>query len=136
MKPYLLARVLVLGLAVAGGAWYAIGTRQAHAVDQATGIVSQDGRLTATQARHASSILSSAKFLNPDRQVDVLRAQVDAGRGDLPAARRILKQVVKAEPDNLGAWLALARASVGDLRDFYAAAFAIHHLIPPVPAAH
>lgn len=129
----LLARGLALGLALVACAWFVIGIRQAHAVDQATGIVSPGSSLTAADAHHASDLLSSARFLNPDRQVDVLRAEVDAGRGDLPAAREILKQVVKAEPDNLSAWLALAKASVHDTRDFYAAAFAIHTLVPPVP---
>lgn len=136
MRPYLLIRVLLLGLAVAGCAWYVIGIRQAQAVDQATRIVAGGSALTVADAHHASNLLASAKFLNPDRQVDVLRAEVLLVRGHLPAARRILLQVVEAEPDNVSAWLTLAKASVNDTRDFYAAAYAIHHLIPPVPAAH
>lgn len=135
MRTSVLARGLVFALAVVACAWFVIGVRQAHAVDQATRIVSSASPLTADDARHASDLLSSASFLSPDRQVDVLRAEVELGRGDLSAARQILKQVVKAEPDNLGAWLTLAKASVHDTRDFYAAAYAIHTLAPPVPAA-
>jgi hypothetical protein len=136
MRPALLVRVLVLGLALAACAWYVVGIRQARAVDQVSSIVSGGGQITPAQARHASDLLNSAAFLNPDRQVDVLRAEVKLDRGELPAARRILWRVVEGEPDNLAAWLTLARASVHDLRDFYAAAFAIRQLVPPVRAAH
>ena len=48
------------------------------------------------------------------------------------AARATLKRVVSDESSYLEAWIWLARASVGDLRDFYAAAFRIQQLTPPV----
>jgi uncharacterized protein HemY len=136
VRRALLARVLVLGLALVACGWYVVGIRQAHAVAQASAIVFEGGHITAAQARRASDLLSSARFLNPDRQVDVLRAEVKLERGQLPGARRILKRVVMAEPNNARAWLTLARASVHDVRDFYAAAFAIHRLVPPVHAGH
>jgi predicted Zn-dependent protease len=125
--------VALAAFAAVVAAWFAMGIRQAHDTDAATAILSANPRLTAAQARHATDLLQAARFLNPDRQVAVLRAQVDAARGDLRGARRILKRVVASEPDNLVAWIALARASVGDLKDFYAAAYRIRQLVPPVP---
>jgi hypothetical protein len=115
--------------------WYVVGIRQAEDTNRASALISPGGRLSASQAREASSLLGAAGFLNPDREVDVLRAQLQADQGDLRGARRIVTGVVKAEPQNLQAWLVLARSSVGDLRDFYAAAYAIHQLVPPVRRA-
>ncbi len=129
------ARGALLILALLVAAWFAIGVRQAQDTNAASALVSPGGRLTVSQTRRASDLLDAAGFLNPDREVTVLRAELRADRGDLSGARRILKGVVKTEPQNLAAWLALARSSAGDLRDFYAAAYAIHHLVPPVPHA-
>jgi predicted Zn-dependent protease len=126
-------RVVVLALAVVAAAWYVVGIRQAQGINRASAIVSSSGHLSAAQARRASQQLRSAAFLNPDRQVAVLRARLLYDRGDLSGARAILKRIVLSEPDNLQAWILLARASVGDLKDFYAAAFRIRQLVPPVP---
>jgi hypothetical protein len=123
----------MIALAIVVCAWYVLGIRQSRAVDQASATVSHGGAVTAAEARQASAQLSSARFLNPDRQVDVLRAELYLDRGDLAAAQRILKSVVRSEPDNLAAWIALARSSIGDPKDFYAAAFRIRQLVPPVP---
>lgn len=114
-------------------AWFALGVRQAQDSDAANAILSANGRLTPAQARKAADLLRAAGFLNPDRQVDVLRAQLDLVRGNSAGARRILKRVVTTESSNLQAWIWLAKASVGDLRDFYAAAYRIRQLVPPVP---
>jgi hypothetical protein len=71
--------------------------------------------------------------LNPDREVDVLRAQLERDQGNLGGARAILDRVVLKEPDNLDAWIWLARSSVGDPKDFYTAAYRVRQLVPPVP---
>jgi predicted Zn-dependent protease len=127
-------RIAALALALAAAAWFAIGVRQAHDLGHATSIVS-GGRLSASQARRASDLLHSASFLNPDRQVDVLRARVYLGRGNEPEARTLLRRVVAAEPEYLDAWIWLAHASVGDLKDFYAAAFRVTQLVRPARGA-
>jgi predicted Zn-dependent protease len=128
-------RGALLALALMMAAWFALGIRQAQDTNRASALVSPGARLTASQARKASDLLDAAGFLNPDRQVEVLRAELRADQGDLSGARSILKGVVRTEPQNLAAWLALARSSAGDVTDFYAAAYAIHHLVPPVPPA-
>jgi Tetratricopeptide repeat len=128
-------RVALVAVALLAAGWFAIGMRQARDVDHANAIVSGSGQPSAAQARRASSLLSAAAFLNPDRQVDVLRAQLEREQGDLRGARKILKRVVSTEPENLLAWVWLARSSIGDLKDFYAAAYRIRQLLPPVPPA-
>ncbi len=135
MGARMATRGALLVLALVMAAWFALGIRQAQNTNQASALVAPGARLTASQAAKASDLLDAAGFLNPDRQVEVLRAELRADRGDLSGARRILKGVVRTEPQNLAAWLALARSSAGDVTDFYAAAYAIHHLVPPVPPA-
>lgn len=118
-------------VAVAIAAWFGIGVLQARDTSRATAGLS-GARLTPAQARRTASLLHDAGFLNPDRQVDVLRAQLYLNQGNERAARSLLIRVVRAEPDNLGAWISLARASVHDVRWFYAAAYRIRYLVPPV----
>jgi predicted Zn-dependent protease len=125
-------RIALLLVAAVAAAWFAFGVRQARDTSRATEIVSASVRPSPAQARHASDLLDAAGFLNPDRLLDVLRARLDLVRGDEPAARAILKRVVLSEPDYLDAWIWLARSSIGDLKDFYAAAYRIRQLVPPV----
>lgn len=126
-------RVAVLVLAVLAAAWYVLGIRQAQDTNRADAIISSAGRLSAAEAHHASQLLHSAGFLNPDRKVAVLRAELLREQGDLRGSRAILRRVVLSEPDNLQAWIQLAYSSPGDPKDFYAAAYRIRQLVPPVP---
>ncbi len=130
-----IARGIVAALAVVICAWFVVGARQAHETDAAAAIIANGPRLSPAQADHAASMLRAAKSLNPDTIVDVLRAELDLDQGDRKAARTILERVVSSEPDNAAAWEWLAKASVGDLREFYLAAFRIEQLVPPVRAA-
>jgi predicted Zn-dependent protease len=50
--------------------------------------------------------------LNPDRSVDLLRGQLAFEQGHPLAAVRIMKDVTAAEPNNLEAWVALARVAL------------------------
>jgi hypothetical protein len=56
-------------------------------------------------------VLKAAGELNPDRTVDILRAQLQAKQGRRPAAERLLLSVIHSEPMNLLAWFALAAAA-------------------------
>jgi hypothetical protein len=80
-----------------------------------------------------TNFLTAAAFLNPDTGVDVLRAELDLGQGDRIGARRILERVVAKEPQNALAWEWLARASVGDLHEFFLAGIHLRQLVPAVP---
>jgi predicted Zn-dependent protease len=124
-------RVGTAALGLLAAAWFALGVYQSHAVSQARSIAAGPGRLTDTQAGHADHLLGDAGTLNPDRAVDVLRAQVALARGDAAHSRRILSGVVAGEPQDLDAWIALARASASDFRQRQIALLRILKLAPP-----
>ena len=126
-------RVLGVVLALAGCAWFVIGIRQAHDTAAAGAIVSGPLPLTAAQAAHARSLLHTAGQLNPDTQVDLLRAQLDRQRGDGAAARATIRKVLRDEPRNVRAWFALARSEGSDPRMFLLALGHIRALMPRVP---
>jgi predicted Zn-dependent protease len=123
----MLRATLVLA-ASAVAAWFGLGWVQARDTGRVSNLVTQTS-ITAGQARQARSLLSTAATLNPDRTVDIMRAMVDARRGEFGRAVAILEPVVKAEPLNVEAWarLAYAAASAGDRR---LAAAALHRLRP------
>jgi predicted Zn-dependent protease len=124
-------RALLALFAIVVCAWFAIGVRQAHDIDHATALLSAGSRISGEDAAHAASLLHGAALLNPDRQVDVLRAQLADERGDRPEAERILRGIVAAEPMNAVAWVALARSATdpATLRQAFAH---LSVLVPPV----
>jgi hypothetical protein len=113
-------------------AWFVVWIQQTDDVQQATSIVSREGVLSIAQARHADSLLRDAGTLNPDTEVDVVRAQVALGRGDGARARDILEGVVRREPLNLAAWAWLVRASRSDARERLLAFSHVLQLDPPI----
>jgi hypothetical protein len=112
--------------------WFVVSIRQADGVQTASSLITGTSRLPAAEARRAADALSSARFLNPDTQIAVLRARLDLGQGNTAAARRDLERVVAQEPQNALAWEWLARASVRDLRELFVAGLHIRELVPPV----
>ena len=131
-----LARAAILVLALISCAWFALGARQAHEAAVAGSIVAGKQPLSAQQASRAAGALRAAAGLNPDLQVDVLRGQLAIDQGNLAQARRILTSVTRREPQNLAAWVQLARASANDRVSFFAAEIHIRTLIPRVTPAH
>jgi predicted Zn-dependent protease len=124
------ARIGLAVAAIVATAWFGLGVYQSRAVSQARSAAS-GGRLTADQARHADDLLQDAATLNPDQAVDVLRAQVALAGGDAVRSRQILNGVVRREPQNLDAWIALTRASANDFRQRQIALLQILKLAPP-----
>ena len=131
-----LARAAILVLALISCAWFALGARQAHEAAVAGSIVEGKQPLSAQRASRAAGALGAATALNPDLQVDVLRGQLAIEQGNLAQARRILTSVTRREPQNLAAWVQLARASANDRVSFFAAEIHIRTLIPRVTPAH
>jgi predicted Zn-dependent protease len=129
-----IARIGLVAVAVVACAWFALGIRQAHEIAQATSIVSQARAPTPSQAREADALLGSAGALNPNLEVDVLRGRVALARGNLVGARRILTSVVRREPENVEAWIWLARASNDSPATFRLAVTRVEQLIPTLPA--
>lgn len=105
------ARQLAMMLAAAlVAAWFLLGVRQAHDLAKATAIA-QATSVSPSQARQAGQLLDAAGTLNPDRQVNVTRAELALDLGQRARARRILEAVVRAEPDNLVAWFQITQIS-------------------------
>jgi predicted Zn-dependent protease len=126
-----LARIGLAAIALLVAAWFALGVYQSRTISQATSLAAGHGRVTAAEARHADSLLHDAATLSPDRAVDVLRAQVALAQGDATHARQILNGVVRREPQDLDAWIALANASTTDVRQRQIALLHILKLAPP-----
>jgi hypothetical protein len=127
-------RIVCAIAALAVCAWFALGAREAHEINRATSIVgglNGQQKLTAAEAAQARSLLSSAALLNPDQQVNVLRARVALLRNQRPLAVRILRGVVSAEPDNLAAWYGIA-TSAGSSATVNAALARVRRLEPVV----
>lgn len=127
-------RVVLTIVGVLGCAWFVLGAREARQVDQATAALSAGPRIDQAQAARVSSLLADASFLNPDRQVTLLRGQLEDERGARGAGARILAGVTRAEPMNAAAWVLLARSATnaGTLKRAYAH---IETLVPTVKSA-
>jgi predicted Zn-dependent protease len=126
-------RVVLVAVALAVCAWFALGIRQANQVNDAAAIVGSPA--SAAQARHAAKLLDDARTLNPDARVDVLRGQLALQQGDRDRAHRILSDVVAREPENLEASVSLARAS-RNAAEFRGALAHVAQLVPRVPPPH
>jgi predicted Zn-dependent protease len=126
-------RIAGLVVSLAACAWYVLGVRQARETGRAAAIVSATTPLSAGQAREASSLLRAAKVLNPDTTPDVLQAQLERDQGRFAQARTTLERVVAREPENVIAWLWLAKSSPGRPKTAIGALLQIRRLVPSVP---
>lgn len=102
---------LLAVVAAVVAAWFGLGLRQATELDRASAIATSSARLTPAQVRAADGALSASAFLNPGRQVDLLRSQVALAGGDRLRAARLAAGVARTEPLNAQAWVALGRAA-------------------------
>lgn len=128
------SRIVCAAVALIVGVWFVLGAIESHDLSAASNIVGGlqgQQRLTSAQAAQARSLLSAAAALNPDQQVNVLRARVALLRGERPLAVRILDRVVRSEPDNLDAWYGLA-TSASSGAAINAALARIDQLEPPI----
>jgi predicted Zn-dependent protease len=107
-----IVRVTLAVLALVVCAWFGLGALQQIDTSRATQVLTSAGPLTAAQAHRAHSMLTTAAVLNPDRTVDLLRGELAFEQGHPLAAVRIIEGVTAAEPDNIEAWLALARVAL------------------------
>jgi predicted Zn-dependent protease len=110
------ARLALLAIALIMAAWFALGGSQADEINTVTSVLASNSHLSSAQASSADGLLSSAGFLNPDRNVTLLRGQVALQSGGVHAAQRLLAQVTSAEPDNIDAWAETAHAYGGNFR--------------------
>jgi hypothetical protein len=114
-------------------AWFAIGVRQAHDLNQATSIVDQSSQPTKAQIAHAGSLLNAAAFLNPDSEVKLTRAELAQVNNQPVRAERIAETVVRDEPKNLEAWYLVAQLAGHDQHVLFRALAQVTKLDPPPP---
>ena len=129
-------RVALAAVAVVACAWFALGIRQSRDLERADALVHQSGTPTKGQTSEILRLLHRASLLNPDRNVDLLRAQAEVRAGDAATAERQTKRVVRDEPMNVDAWIVLGFAT--QQRDPAVARLATareQELAPPVPPA-
>lgn len=130
-----MARVALLLLALVACAWFALGVRQAVRTEGARAIVVHVPVPPPARLDRAAALLRDAGWLNPDAEVDLLRARLALDRRDLRGAARILAGVVRREPSNVEAWAGLALvARRYDARTYRRASAEVRRLAPPVRA--
>ena len=103
------ALVAVVALLVLG--WLVVMQRDTVLQDRgvaASGKLSEPGN-----GARAEREFRDARLLNPDTTPDVGRALLYLAQEKRPAARALLEDVLRREPDNLTAWAALYNVSRG-----------------------
>lgn len=91
--------------------WFGVSALATRDTDRATALLSRSLRIDPATAARVEGLLHGAGRLNPDRQVDLLRARLALERGDRGLAERIVGRVTAAEPENLAAWAVVAQAA-------------------------
>lgn len=132
----LAVRLAVVSLAVAACAWFGLGVVQAHDENRATALIDQTGTPSAALTARIMGLLDSAATLNPDRTIDILRAQAQTRAGRSDAGLATAERITRAEPRNVNAWVVLGFAA-GQVAPRVArlAQAKLSELAPPVPAA-
>jgi hypothetical protein len=111
-NPAMLAlRLAVLALALVTCAWFGLGAVQTRDQTRATTLIDRPGTPPAALTARILSLLGSAATLNPDRDIDVLRAQAQTRAGRSTAALATAESVVRAEPQNVDGWVVLGFAA-------------------------
>jgi hypothetical protein len=135
-KQSLVARVALLVVAVIACAWFGLGAFQVHAQSRAASLLPRDANVSPALARVIAHELDRAGALNPDRSVDLLRAQLDLHSGNRAGAERVIKQVARDEPEYVDAWFLLQIVAFPrDPQTVQLANARTRELDPPVPAA-
>jgi hypothetical protein len=130
MRPVRIAQAALAVAAVVVAAWFLIGLRQAHEVDQATNIIAQGYGTSPAQRAQAASLLSSASFLYPGQDVPILKARLAIQDKNLAVAQRILGGVTRTEPLNLQGWIWLTGSLLANPKASHVAAAHIVKLDP------
>jgi len=127
------ARTGLAVLAVAVCAWFALGVRAFREVASVNVLLSGPARITPEQARDARAKLDQAAWLNPDQEVNFLRAQVAARAGHKPQALAIARRIAHREPENVNAWLLISILTRPGSPSNRQAEAQLRRLVPPAP---
>jgi predicted Zn-dependent protease len=101
-----LARILLVLVALTAGSWLALQERAASAEEGLTKIAFENGDLAGAQR-----LLSADRRLNPDHRADLFEAVILGRQGDFRGAVVAIQRVTHAEPENIEAWGLLASAA-------------------------
>jgi hypothetical protein len=104
------ASIVCLAVAVVVCAWFALGARQAIETSRASSIANHGIHATAAQEHTVASLVRAARFLNPDKEPDILLGQTQIEHGDFARGRRVLLAVTRSEPQNVLAWVWVAHS--------------------------
>ncbi|HEX4673035.1 MAG TPA: hypothetical protein VH279_12250 [Solirubrobacteraceae bacterium] len=130
------ARLAIAALAVSACAWFVIGVIQSDNESRATAAINGGGTPTRAQTAQIEHWLDSAGTLNPDRNIDLLRAQAEVRAGQSAKALALMKRVVGDEPRNADAWIVFGFAAESQSPALTRLAHAeVLKLAPPVPRA-
>jgi predicted Zn-dependent protease len=122
-----LQRVLLILVAVAACGWLAAGLYSSRLQTRAEHPHRGD---TLADRR---DMLDRAALLNPSAELKLREAQIVLEAGDADAAARLLRQVVRREPDNRFAWSGLVQAlGSRDPAGTRHALSEVRRLVPPV----
>jgi predicted Zn-dependent protease len=130
------ARFAIAALAVVACAWFVIGVIQSDNQSRATALINGGGTPTHAQTSQIEHWLDRAGTLNPDRNIDLLRAQAEVRADQSARALVLMKRVVRAEPSNADAWVVFGFAAQSQSPALARLAHAeVLKLAPPVPRA-
>jgi hypothetical protein len=104
-------RVVLAVVAVLVIAWLGVMERDLRLRER--GVDALRPGASAAELEAAERDLRRARLLNPDTAPDVSLALLWRARGDPARAQRAIEEVVRREPDNLGAWATLELLATG-----------------------
>jgi predicted Zn-dependent protease len=102
----MLARIVLVVLALTTGAWLAVQERAARAEQGLTRMAFENGDLA-----DSKRLLAADRRLNPDHRADLFEAVILGRQGDFRGAVTAIQRVTRAEPENIEAWGLLASAA-------------------------
>ncbi len=127
------ARTGLAVLAVVVCAWFALGVRSYREMASVNVLLSGPARITPAQARDARAKLDQAAWLNPDQEVNFLRAQIAQRAGHRPQALSIARGLAHREPQNVNAWLLISILTRPGSAPYRQAEAQLRRLVPPAP---
>lgn len=126
---------LVLGALIVC-AWFVLVGVQTRDQHRATDLIDSFSTPAPALTARILGLLDTAATLNPDRNVDLLRAQAQTRSGHPSAALRIAERVAAAEPLNIAALTVLGFAArPSHPAEFRLAERKLRQLAPPVAPA-
>jgi hypothetical protein len=129
--PSLLPRTAVALVAVLAVAWSAVLLRDERLARGAEDRITGNPEMSDGEFARTMEAFEAAELLNPGTQWTLVRANVLLLR-DKPEALRVADSILADEPDNLGAWVVVHKATQGrDPRRAAEALAQIRRLNPP-----